>query len=139
MEENHAQTKIKVHFKALYESTRIGGPNHKSIQPPRPSKMTLLTNQRQIQGSKGQMTHQTKQNFRGTQRGNSRAHLSVVQMKEALRGRHLGAGRPTGLPEPLLGPNRPIFGLQTPTALLILAPDGFTSEVYSRIHPWRAI
>ena len=133
MEENHAQERIKVHFKALYERTRIGGPHYKSIQPPSLSKKTLLTNQRQIQGSKGQMTYQTKQNFRGTQRNSTRAHLLVVQMKEGSRWRHSGPA------DPLLGPNWPIFCLQTPTALLILAPDGFTSEVYSRIHPWRAI
>ena len=56
-----------------------------------------------------------------------------------LEGVPFGAGRHTGSPDPLLGPNRPIFGLQTPTALLMLAPDGSTSEVDSRIHPWRAI
>jgi len=103
-------TKTNVHFKALYESIRIGGPHHKTIQPPSPSKKKLLTNQRQIQGSKGQMTYQTKQNFRGTQRSNTRAHLSVVQRKEGPRGPHLGSADPLGRPTPWVarppaGPN----------------------------------
>ena len=93
----------------MYESTRIGGPHHKSIQPPSPSKKKLLTNQRQIQGSKGQMTYQTKQKFRGTQRSNTRAHLLVVQMKEGPRGRHLGPADPLGCPTPYWAQTGPSF------------------------------
>ena len=129
-QENRAQTKIKVHFKALYERTRIGGPNHNSIQPPRPSKKTLLTNQIQIQGSKGQMTHQTKQNFRGTQRGNTRAHLSVVQRKEGLRGRHLGSADPRGRLNPYWAQTDPSFACRLPPHCLrqpwMVPPRKFT-------------
>jgi len=109
-------------LKALFESTRIGGPNHKSIQPPRPSKNTLLTNQRHIQGSKGQMTHHTKQNFRGTQRGNTRAHLSVVQRKEGLRGRHLGSADPLGCPNPYRAQTGPSFACRLPPHCLCQPP-----------------
>ena len=48
-------------------------------------------------------------------------------------------GRPPGSPDPLLGPIRPIFLQQTPTALPMPAPDGSTSEVHIRISTWRAI
>ena len=130
MEENCAQIKIKVHFKALYESTRIGGPNHKSIQPPRPSKMILLTNQRQIQGSKGQMTYQTKQNLRGTQRSNTRAHLPAVQRKEGLRGRHLGLADPLGRPTPYWAQTGPSLACRLPPHCLcqprMVPPRKFT-------------
>ena len=45
-------------------------------------------------------------------------------------GAPFGAGRPTRSPDPLLVPNRPIFCLQTPTALPMPAPDGSTLEVH---------
>ena len=67
-----------------------------------------------------------------------RTHLPVVQRKEGLSGHHLG--RPTHwIARPPTGPNRPIFCLQTPTALPTLALNRSTSEVHSRIHPWKAI
>ena len=139
MEENHAQIKIKVHFKALYESTRIGGPHHKSIQPPSPSKKDTSDKSEadtRIQGPNDIPNH-TK--LQGNTKEQHQGPPTSCPKEGGPEGVPFGAGQPTGSPDPLLGPNRPIFDLQTPTALLILAPEGSTSEVDSRIHPWRAI
>ena len=69
-------------------------------------------------------------NFRGTQRSNTRAHLSVVQRKEFLRGCHLGSADPQGRPTPYWAQIGPYFACRLPPHCLrqpqMVPPRKFT-------------
>ena len=60
------------------------------------------------------MTYQTIQNYKGTQRSSTKAHLSVVQRKEGLRGRHLGSADPLCCPNPYWAQIGPSFACRLP-------------------------
>ena len=68
------------------------------------------------------MTYQTKQNFRGTQRSNTRAHLLVVQRMEGPRGRHLGLADPLGHLTPYWAQTVPSFACRLPLHCLCQPP-----------------
>ena len=55
-----------------------------------------------------------QQNFRGTQRANTRAHLLVVQRKEGSRGCHLGPADPLGRPTPYWAQTGPSLACRFP-------------------------
>ena len=71
-----------------------------------------------------------QQNFRGTQRSNNRAHLSVVQRKEGLRGRRLGSANLLGRPTPYWAQTGPSFACRLPLHCLrqpqMVPPRKFT-------------
>ena len=96
------QVQVKDTSENLEVDTRIQGPND-------------IPNQTKLQGN-------TKEQHQGPP-------ISCPE-EGGPEGVPFGAGQPTGSPDPLLGPNRPIFGLQTPTALPMPAPDGSTLEVH---------
>ena len=78
-------------------------------------------------------------NFRPTTTNQNKGPTRSSPTEEGPKRPPQRVGRPPRSPDPLLGPIRPIFLQQTPIALPTLAPDGSTSEVHTRISPWRAI
>ena len=131
--------KPKVHFRACYTSMRIRGPTSRSKSAQAQEKTHFRQNQKQTQGSKGQMTSLTHLTFGEHPQANTGSPQGVHRPNMGPDGIRKGSAEPFGSPDPLLGPIRPIFLLQTPTASPTPAPDGTTSKVHPRIHSWRAI
>ena len=89
--------KPKVHFRACYTSIRIRGPTSRSKLAQDHEKRHFYKPEEDTR-IQGPNDVPNQQNFRGTQRSNTKAHLSVVQRKEGPRGAHSGSVDPLGRP-----------------------------------------
>ena len=97
--------KPKVHFRACYTSMGIRGPTSRSKSAQAQEKTHFRQNQKQTQGSKGQMTSLTHLTFGGHPQANTGSPQGVHRPKMRPDGLRKGSAKPLGRPTPT-GPNQ---------------------------------
>ena len=108
MEGNHAQMKAKVHFKECYTSMRIRGPISRS-KSAQAQETHFRQNQKQTQGSKGQMTSLTHLTFGEHPQANTRSPQGVHRPKMEPDGLRKGPAEPLGRLTPFWAQSGPTF------------------------------
>jgi len=130
MEGNHAQMKPKVHFRACYTSMRIRGPTSRSKSAQAQEKTHFRQNQKQIQGSKGQMTSLTHLTFGEHPQANTGSPQGVHRPKMGPDGLRKGSAEPLGRPTPYWAQSGPSFSCKLPPRplrrLQMVPPRKFT-------------
>ena len=109
MEGNHAQMKPTVQFRACYMSMRIRGPTSGSKSAQAQEKTHFQQNQKQTQGSKGQMTSLTHLTFREHPQAKTGSPQGVHWMKMGPNGLRKGPAKPLGCPTPFWAQSGPTF------------------------------
>ena len=109
MERNHAQMKQKVHFRACYMSIGIRGLTSRSKSAQAQEKTHFRQNQKQTQGSKGQMTSLTHLTFGEHPQANTGSPQGVHRPKMGPGSLRKGSAEPLGRPTPYWAQSGPSF------------------------------
>ena len=136
-EGKHAQMKPTIHFRACYTSMRIRGPTSRSkIQANNgsPRENTLSTKPKADTRIQGPNDMLNPLNFWGTPTSQHREPTRSPQTEDGARRPQKRVDQTPGSPDPLLGPIRPIFLLQTLTTFPTSALDGTTPKADAKIH-----
>ena len=115
MEGNHAQMKPTVQFRACYISMRIREPTSRSKSAQAQEKTHFRQNQKQTQGSEGQMTSLTHLTFRGHPQDNTESPQGVHRPKMGPDGLRKGSAEPLGRPTPYWAQSGPSFSCKLPS------------------------
>ena len=109
MEGNHAQMKPIVQFRACYTSMRIREPTSRSKSAQAQEKTHFRQNQKQTQGSKGQMTSLTHLTFGEHPQNKIGSRQGVHYTKMEPNGLRKGPAEPLGRPTPFWAQSGPTF------------------------------
>ena len=127
MEGNHAQMKPTVQFRACYMSMRIREPTSRSKSAQVLEKSHFRQNQKQTQGSEGQMTSLTHLTFGEHPQANTGSPHRPKMRPDGLR---KGSAEPMGHPTPYWAQSGPSFSCKLPPhplrRLQMVPPRKFT-------------
>ena len=130
MEGNHVQMKPTLQFRACYMSMRIREPTSRSKSAQAQEKTHFRQNQKQIQGSKGQMTSLTHLTFGEHPQANTGSPQGVHRPKMGPGSLRKGSAEPLGRPTPYWAQSGPSFSCKLPPRSLhrlqMVPPRKFT-------------
>src|SRR6185369_11325413 len=109
MEGNHAQMKPTKQFRACYTSMRIREPTSRSKSAQAQEKTHFRQNQKQTQGSEGQMTSLTHLTFEEHPQANMGSPQGVHRPKMGPDGLRKGSAEPLGCPTHYWAQSGPSF------------------------------
>ena len=115
MERNHAQMKPTLQFRACYMSMRIREPTSRSKSAQAQEKTHFRQNQKQTQGSKGQMTSLTHLTFGEHPQANTGSPQGVHRPKMGPGSLRKGSAEPLGRPTPYWAQSGPSFSCSSLT------------------------